>query len=598
MKKYFIFAASALALASCSSDDFLGEGQGNGKDANTAINFSSANGAITRADGELSHEESAAALGNNFVIVGFKGSETAAANHDTYAFDHYNVNYVDGTAGTTESNTADWEYVGQQMIVKGATGSLAQSGAKQQTIKYWDLSCDSYDFLAFSMGKGYSDTSLGAGPEYATPTAVDKNKLATAAYTLKGDVNTLGQCYISNITTVEKANYNKTAVKMTFRHATSKVRMALFETVPGYAINDIKFYSNDGQSGAKPTLTGEFNKEGTMTVYFPTTGMENKSNTKDYNVAHINFDATSTDKDLSFTKVNYGKITEDAIDNTGDYLGRTKETASYCGTGENGWDYISVLPAENNGGEISLKIDYTLTATDGTGEKINVKGATAKIPAQYTKWKSGYAYTYIFKISQNTNGTTGTPDVDDKGLTAISFDAVVLEDESNGNQETITTVSDPSITTYGFKDGKVTTDGNEYKTGTDIYATVYIPATTGEGATSAKTVAPQNLYIVSKDEGAAQTINEASVANAIAKGTKDNEDNPTAWTVKDANGKKLYVSIATTKATKVNEVLAEDGHNLEIEALKWTADAAGTYYAVEYTDAAGKKTYKIVKISE
>ena len=42
--------------------------------------------------------------------------------------------------------------------------------------------------------------------------------------------------------------------------------------------------------------------------------------------------------------------------------------------------------------------------------------------ANYTAWKHCYAYTYIFKISQNTNGTTGTPGSDSEGLTAISFD--------------------------------------------------------------------------------------------------------------------------------------------------------------------------------
>ena len=39
MNKYFLYAASVLALASCSSDDFLGENSGNGQNASSAINF-------------------------------------------------------------------------------------------------------------------------------------------------------------------------------------------------------------------------------------------------------------------------------------------------------------------------------------------------------------------------------------------------------------------------------------------------------------------------------------------------------------------------------------------------------------------------------
>lgn len=49
MKKYIFLAASALTLASCSSDDFLGENPGNVQNATTAINFSGDAGKITRA---------------------------------------------------------------------------------------------------------------------------------------------------------------------------------------------------------------------------------------------------------------------------------------------------------------------------------------------------------------------------------------------------------------------------------------------------------------------------------------------------------------------------------------------------------------------
>lgn len=592
MNKYLIIAASALALAGCSSDDFLGDGSGNGlENANSMITFGGETGKILRANSEGG--VAAELLGNNFVVVGFKGSKTDAANNENYAFDHYNVNYVDGTANTTESNTKNWEYVNQDMNVKGATGSLAQGGAKQQTIKYWDHSCKSYDFIAFSMGKGY--TEAGA-TNYATPTAVDKANLATAAYTLKGDVNTLGECYISDMTTVQEANYDKKAVAMSFRHLTSKVRIALYETVPGYVISDVKFYdvANGGTSSENGTLYGTFNNNGTLTVYFPTTGTDNVGN-KDYNKAHVKFEAATTEGTVTkkeFGRVKYNNQEENEIPAGTTYLSQNAAKPSYCGTANY---YQSVLPAEGNSQPVNLRIDYKLTATDGTGEIINVKGATATVPAKYTEWKSGYAYTYIFKISQNTNGSTGGTST---GLTAISFDAVVIDDEANGLQETITTVSKPSITTYGFKDGKVTTDGNEYVNGTDIYATVHVPAT-GTG-TTATTAAPQKLYTVTIETGAAQTINEASVANAIANGTHD--DATKTWTVTDANRKNMVVTaVADGVATPVTSVPTEDGHNLEVvNALKWTGSvtdpATETIYAVEYKDADGKFFYKIVKV--
>lgn len=452
MNKFFIAAASALALASCSSDDFLGEIQGNEQNgATSAINFGGDTGKITRATSI--GKTAAELLGNNFVVVGFKNNEKDAANNKVYAFDHYNVNFKDDPAFSSESNRAGWEYVNQDMTVKGTkpAASLAQSGVKQQTIKYWDHSCASYDFIAFSMGKG-------AASEYATPTHVDKDK---------------------------------------------------------------------------------------------------------------------------FGAVNYKNQAEGTIPEGTTYLSQNAAKPSSCGAG-----YQNVLPSEGAASAITLRIDYKLTSVDGSNETINVKGATATVPAEYTEWKSGYAYTYIFKISPDTNGSTGGSST---GLTAISFDAVVVDDEANGLQETITTVSDNSFTTYGYKDNKVTTNGNEYVNGTDIYATVY---------SAGATVAPQKLYTVTLEAGATQTINEASVANALEKGSNDTAKK--TWTVTDYAGKKMVVTeTADGFATTVTEVPAGPGYSLKVNALKWKGVATDpdteTYYAVEYNNGT-KKSYKIVKV--
>lgn len=584
MNKFFIAAASALALASCSSDDFLGEIQGNEQnEATSAINFGGDTGKITRAT-ETGGATAAGLLENNFVVVGFKGNNTEAANNEVYAFDHYNVNFKNGSAFSTESNRAGWEYVNQDMKVKGTepAASLAQGGASQQTIKYWDHSCASYDFIAFSMGK------KDAASKYATPTSVDKANLKSAAYTLTGNVNTLSECYISDMKTVNRDDYGKTPVSMSFRHLASKVRMALFEIVPGYVISDVKFYTNPTSTTAdntEGTLIGEFNNSGTLTVYFPTTGTVHAAE-KDYNKAHVRFTKSTTAGEvgvLNFKKfgaVKYGNQAEGTIPEGSTYLSQNAADPSSCGDG-----YQNVLPSEGAASAITLRIDYKLTSVDGTNETINVKGATATVPAQYTEWKSGYAYTYIFKISQDTNGSTGGTST---GLTAISFDAVVVDDEANGLQETITTVSDNSFTTYGYKDNKVTTNGNEYVNGTDIYATVY---------SAGATVAPQKLYTVTLESGATQTINEASVANALVNGKKGTDAK--TWTVTDYKDKKMVVTETAGVATTVTSVPAGPGYTINVNALKWTGvvtdPATETYYAVEYDNGA-KKSYKIVKV--
>ena len=70
MKKYLIFAASALALASCSSDDFLGENPGNVQNATTAINFGGDAGKITRTTSNEGSTEKM--LDGQFKVYGVK----------------------------------------------------------------------------------------------------------------------------------------------------------------------------------------------------------------------------------------------------------------------------------------------------------------------------------------------------------------------------------------------------------------------------------------------------------------------------------------------------------------------------------------------
>ena len=194
-------------------------------------------------------------------------------------------------------------------------------------------------------------------------------------------------------------------------------------------------------------------------------------------------------------------------------------------------------------------------------------GANAQVPAAYAQWKSGYAYTYLFKISQNTNGLTN-PEIDIAGLYPITLDAVVT-DTQDGVQETITTVADPSITTYSK--GRVVTTNDEYKTGANIYIVV-------EGTPALTVGTNANLYTVTLVDNdtsddittAAQTINEASVANAIAKGGTVTDKNNFIMTVTAASG--------LTAATEIAAADAPDGKAITVNCAKFTPAAATTTF--------------------
>ena len=516
MKKNFFYAALAIVLASCASDDFVGENNNspNPEKASEAIMFTSGIKAPTRADyvGATAAEK----LGGMFGLEGTKGTEGTDAPSSDVVFDNYLVGYTANTAGTTESNTHNWEYVGLQ---SGITGKLAgttwtalhnaEGDAKVQSIKYWDYSKDQYDFIAWSTGAREAVTDAAVAGSKVKVTRINTGTtLATNGFTLTAaNAADLLQCYYTDINTVLKANYGA-PVTLTFKNLGAKVRVALYETVPGYSVKDVKFYSSDANPTAPTDLgTGSsadnavlftmgsdvLPQSGAVTVLYPHIGTAHRDaspRTEDYNKASVTVTAgssTATSETFGALTANYtGKESSSTYEATGNiYLGRTLPTATYAGSSADNF-YKAVVP-NTNGVPLTLRVDYTLVSTDGSGEEINVYGAKAVVPATYTVWQPNYAYTYIFKISDNSNGWTSQTNTDAKGLFPITFDAVVANFiDANAEQPTITTVATPSITTY--QQGHDHASNDEYSksqtagASTDV-KDVYVQVMDNSGAT-------------------------------------------------------------------------------------------------------------------
>lgn len=659
MKKLFYLAAAITVMASCTSDNLVDSPNVAQNGESGAIVFGSTYSGMTRAD--HTGDDAATLLGNNFVVMGMKSDGTIAAA-DAPVFDHYNVNWVTNTANTTTSNTSDWEYVAQT--------THAHTSVAAQSIKYWDYAKSQYDFIAYSKGTAtavYTGTPSATqvlfsaitpatmkGTNDAGEVQTDVANITKGAYTVKGKASELAKVYIADLVTAyrdESPSDYQNVVNFKFRSLSAKVRLALYETVPGYSIqgSSVKFYN--AADDASPNTTAKlfttagsgdvFNEAGTYIVYYPTTGASNVGET-DYNKAHVKFEPAATegtDTKKEFGTLNSDRYVKEEVDENGDkttengdnlYIGRSSNTATYAdpNTSDDTDHYYTIVIPNETGAVLNLKVDYTLISTDGSRETIKVTGATAQVPAVYATWKSGYAYTYIFKISQNTNGLTN-PDIDVAGLYPITFDATVVETE-DGVQETITTVATPSITTYAK--GVVVTANNEYTTGSNIYAVV-------ENGTALTVGTNANLYTVTLEAGAAQTINEASVANAIANGGA-----ASPFVVTDANGKKMTVT-AAAGLTAVTEIAAADspnGNAITVNGAKftpaaptfvpvpadtpvaagdtyytaadgstsetvaadgtaadgqyWTKSSTAGYYAFEYIDGSGNKYYKIIKV--
>lgn len=94
MNKYLIIAASALALAGCSSDDFLGDGSGNGQNS-AAIQFGGGTTKTHRATSNSVYKiENLTA--NGFWVYGTKHSaaEDKTATYDQAVYTNYYLNYT------------------------------------------------------------------------------------------------------------------------------------------------------------------------------------------------------------------------------------------------------------------------------------------------------------------------------------------------------------------------------------------------------------------------------------------------------------------------------------------------------------------------
>lgn len=592
MNKYLIIAASALALASCSSDDFLGDGSGNGQNS-AAIQFGGGTTKTHRATSNGTYDL-AKLKDNGFWVYGTKHSadEDKTDAKDQAVYTNYFLNYIDGTANNTQSNTAGWEYVGvnNEPYRNNVTPNVTQA----QTIKYWDYSAKAYTFYAATAKP--ADVAAGTVKiKKITADAAADGSVYTKGYevTLK-DGATWDELYFADRKVINKtidAEHGKHdvyggEVNFTFRNALTKVRVAMYETIPGYSVTIDRFYytSAVGADLATPEVN-MFKADANNTP------LETSATGVTYKVVYYN--KTEASGQLE----NQPKMLPNATGEAGATkmvlaLGNNLKRGTELSTDiqrptydTNGGNYTLFMPQADNDKTLSLKVDYTLTSLDGSNEEIHVKGATAVIPAKYLCWRPNYAYTYLFKISDNTNGSTGGDD-DPAGLYPITFDASVVETET-GNVEYISAMGTATITTFAVKDGlyQHQHDNADYKNGSDLYATVVeknkTTATLGTGNTK--------VYRLKSAGVDAANLSEALVANWVA------------------NSKTNYYDeiVDATKISFVSTVPAEDGQTINLgtaTALKIAGVEAGKY-VIEYTAAspwtgAYSKIYKIVTVVE
>ena len=592
-----------MGLAACANDDFVDVDPTSNNGG--AIGFGSGIEAVTRA---ASGKDAADKLGSTFYVFGIKNESTknpGQIDAQDLVFENYKVTYVDGTAGTATSNTSGWDYAGLQLSDKEKNNikeNVADKG--YQTVKYWDANAKDYTYYAFSAKSDDIEKDRVKVTKTTDNTGTVYDNGYSVELTDQADPTSL---YFSNRLNIKQSAITSTAnentyggeVQFTFRNAMAKVRVGMYETIPGYSV------TIDGFEVVTDNTNPTFAQMGTQV----TTGFAaNLASNKKGEAGTMKVTYKSSD-DVNRPVVAFGEVDNNDFKEKKDavlYLGDNLKAATALNTSTtqlvyddaNG-AYTDVYPMEGNEHNLKLKVDFTLHST--VDETITVKGATAEVPAQYLQWKPGCAYTYIFKISDQTNGVLGSL----TGLHPITFEAVNIID-GTGEDELIstTTAANYNIITFGCDADhhKVTVGQDDYNAGDDIYAVVVYGESSTTGSTTTTKVSdvtwddtgkPTKLYEVTTTNEGSYPITEASVENYLNNYASNANllDAPvTAIPVADdAEDKAEYVD----KVPKGDETSGTNSLN----AMKWKAKK--TVYAVEYTvpnTSTKTKYYKVVRV--
>lgn len=138
------------------------------------------------------------------------------------------------------------------------------------------------------------------------------------------------------------------------------------------------------------------------------------------NLTNINNISTTVASATKVTNVN-------VISEAGAGSASKSSTTLYVLPNHNGTNYITATAAgvygatakvaDNTG--YTLHVSYRLIPEDGSAST-TIYDARVYVAPEYCKWEAGKAYTYIFKITKNTNGTTD-PALVDPANTSVTY---------------------------------------------------------------------------------------------------------------------------------------------------------------------------------
>lgn len=465
MKKLFLMTTiGAMVLASCTNDELV---QTSNALEDCQIGFSMKEANATRATSKLnlSHYE--------FGVFAMKGANELGTN--STVMNNYLVAWTDGSSGlyrdlksgaTTWGDAASAADGQSQWFYEGLSSSNKTSyttPANTQILKYWDKSNDKHYFYAYtpystgvsytkadesltftSLSSFYTDPETNGTNKYQPTNAVKSAANALAATYNQEMVNYNEGLY--DYAEIAKADYEKD-VPFTFNHINAQIKLKFYEDIPGYSVKltDMVPTGTTGltaQNGI--VLTPATKAQATASQQAAATDLPKYL--ENGKVVVKSLSAGTSPIAVTGTGVNNLLYFQEAADAK---IGTSNVAASICPTtlyvlpNYDGSTYIDGGVAKETG--YTLHVSYQLIPDDGAAIT-QVYDARVWIPADQCKWQAGKCYTYIFKITPQSNGTTdpekvdpedpGNPWVDpedprvpeDPDLQPIVFDNIVVED--------------------------------------------------------------------------------------------------------------------------------------------------------------------------
>lgn len=430
MKKVLLFSAASLALlASCVESDLVDGSLGQtGKEGPISFVMDQKN--MTRSTTDLQN-----AGHYNFGVFAYKNTEATNNIMENYLVGYSDatnkVGYAFGAGQTTQGDAAGelngksmWQYEGLGSAEYNYTGgegyytkdqTTYMSNVANQYLRYWDMASANTMFYA------YSPYVNGSG----TATYDNSTKVMTIpdGTIVAGMNNPTAYEFMVAANQVAKANYGHD-VALNFKRLNAKVNIKFWEDIDGYSVRivDLKEGTYTGVQAKPAKCTGTPNQTGatyTVAEYYTKSG------------ATVNF----TTWDAPVVTMATGTTASNALvfaAPTADAIGTTRALASASD------DTYYAIPkgatTETDCG-FTFHVSYELTST--TGEKILVKDARVFVPATNCNWVANTHYTYIFKITKGSNGSTESdptinpddPDVPTEGgLYPIVFDNCTITD--------------------------------------------------------------------------------------------------------------------------------------------------------------------------